>query len=499
MKLLMRRFALSLLAALLALTPMTALAQGDVIVPAQTQPSTQNAPTEGAVTAKPQSAEATGIPLATARPTADTATVTPAQTPALTPQAEPTASLDPDAVKYVALTISTLKMRRTPENNAMSIGSVAAGETVYLIDVQSEWATAKKGDTVYYLYTKYLENIREYDEASAAVGDAVEHIATPTADTLGALAMDDQNGFQSKYYAYGYKRSAIYQQKDITSRRIGTVPTYEQCVVSYVDGDWCYVRYGKQYGYVLCDSLFKWDRIDPYAGEIPGLVVYPQLAFVNKITHIYSAADHSILKTINPGSAVCVQELDAMGRYPLPYWRTTGYIKQEDVAYLLPVVPYEEAKPGDLISTMTTFFAVGERTLMYQGRNWNIYLSSSMISGTVLQPGESFVMNECIGPYSKSTGYHEAPIMSPTALSGYGGGTCQVNTTFYITNIQVPILITHRKVHADVGIYYCKVGFDAAVGGGDINLSLTNTLPFAIRYQFFISDGVLTCCIFREN
>ena len=31
----------------------------------------------------------------------------------------------------------------------------------------------------------------------------------------------------------------------------------------------------------------------------------------------------------------------------------------------------------------------------------------------------------------------------------------------------------------------------------DINLTLENTLPYAIRYQFFDCDGVLTCCIFR--
>lgn len=152
-----------------------------------------------------------------------------------------------------------------------------------------------------------------------------------------------------------------------------------------------------------------------------------------------------------------------------------------------------------MISVMTTYYAVGISTLQYQGRNWNIRLSSSMINGTVLQPGESYNQNEVIGPYRKSTGYHKAPIMSQTALWGYGGGTCQVNTTFYISTIQLPLLVTHRRVHADVGIYYAKKGFDAAVGGGNINLTMVNTLPYAIRYQLYISDGVLTCCIYRES
>lgn len=122
-----------------------------------------------------------------------------------------------------------------------------------------------------------------------------------------------------------------------------------------------------------------------------------------------------------------------------------------------------------------------------------------MITGTVLQPGEPYDQYQVIGPYKKSAGYHKAPIMSSKALWGYGGGTCQVNTTFYIATIQVPLLVTHRKVHAEVGIYYTPQGFDAAVGGGDINLTMVNTLPYAIRYHFYQSDGVVTCCIYRES
>ena len=48
-----------------------------------------------------------------------------------------------------------------------------------------------------------------------------------------------------------------------------------------------------------------------------------------------------------------------------------------------------------------------------------------------------------------------------------------------------------------MGIYYAKKGFDAAVGGGDINLTMVNTMPYAIRYQMFVSDGLVTCCIYK--
>lgn len=405
---------------------------------------------------------------------------------------------EPAATKYVATASVALKVRRGPGKEHSGADSIPKDALVYILELGDEWAKVETSRAVGYVQTRYLDDIREYDAKSQSVGKAVQEPRAASPEGNDGLA-GDKSSFREGYYAYAVKTALIYLEPDERTRIIAKVPTYKQVVVSEIDGDWCYARYGNTYGYIRVDSLFKWDRIDPYIGEIPGLVVYPLMVFVGKTTNIYSLEDNTVLKTVNPGSALCVEEPDENGRYLLPYWRTTGYVMKEDVVYEMRVTPYEDAKPGDLISVMSTYYAVGVSTLNYQGRNWNIYLASSMISGTVLQPGEDFDQYECIGPYRKSTGYHRAPIMSQTALWGYGGGTCQVNTTFYIANIQLPILITHRKVHAEVGIYYCKKGFDAAVGGGDINLTLTNTLPYAIRYQFFMSDGVLTCCVFREG
>ena len=348
-----------------------------------------------------------------------------------------------------------------------------------------------------YVLTEYLDDITLYDlEAAEANGTA--HLEIEVADPVEAPGFTTSpDNFYEGYYAYAVKNAIIYLEPNELSRKIGTIPMYDKLIVSEVSGEWCLGRYENTCGYIRTSSLFKWDRIDPYVGEIPGLDIMPYLAFVNHTTTIYSMEDDSVLKTINPGAAIAVFELDEEGRYPLPYWRTTGYIKEEDVAWIVPVKDWESAESGDLISTMSTYYAVGISTLQYQGRNWNIRLSSSMITGTILQPGEEYNQHQTIGPFSQSTGYHKAPIMKKDALWGYGGGTCQVNTTFYIATIQLPLLVTHRKVHADVGIYYAKKGFDAAVGGGDINLTMVNTMPYAIRYQMFVSDGLVTCCIYK--
>lgn len=411
--------------------------------------------------------------------------------------AQEAAEDDLDPITHTAIASVALKVRRSPSKDALAGDSIPRDSFVYILELGEEWCRVRTPVMEGYVLTEYLDDITLYDlEAAEANGTADLEIGVAEPVNAPNFTTSAEN-FYEGYYAHAVKTAIIYLEPNELSRKIGSVPMYEQVIVSEVSGEWCLARYENVYGFIRTSSLFKWDRIDPYVGEIPGLDIMPYLAFVNHTTTIYSMEDDSVLKTINPGAAIAVFELDEEGRYPLPYWRTTGYIKEEDVAWLMPVKDWETAESGDLISTMSTYYAVGISTLQYQGRNWNIRLSSSMITGTILQPGEEYNQHQTIGPFMQSTGYHKAPIMKKGALWGYGGGTCQVNTTFYIATIQLPILVTHRKVHADVGIYYAKKGFDAAVGGGDINLIMTNTMPYAIRYHMFVSDGVVTCCIYK--
>ena len=399
------------------------------------------------------------------------------------------------SIAYIGKASVALKVRVEPNKDARGMNSVPKNATVYVLElVNDDWAKIKLDNGEGYVMTKYIENMQEVTGLS--VSDLMEPEKLPD----GSVPFEaDVSEFKEGYKAQTLNPSYIYEAPNTNSGRVVYVPAATWLTISTVSGDWSWVSYKGTQGYMLSSSLYMWDRLDPYAGEIPGLAIMPKVIFLNRTCEVYSLEDNTPLKDypLPPGSCIAVFEKDALGRYQTPYHRTTGYVNGDCVAYEMDVVPWEEAQPGDLIAAMTTYYAVGVTTLQYQGRNWNINLATHMINGTVLQPGQTYDMNKTIGPYRKSTGYHEAPIMSQDALTGYGGGTCQVNTTFYMTNIQLPILVTHRKVHADVGIYYVPRGFDAAVGGGDINLQLTNTLPYAIRYHFFMTDGALTCCIFR--
>lgn len=399
------------------------------------------------------------------------------------------------SITHIARATVALKVRREPDSNAPASDSIPKGSFVSIIEFGDEWCKVRTERLEGWVMTKYLTEILAQDDSIRPVEEE-----TPVAEDAQPGFTMDKATFEEKYYAHALRDLApVCAEPDLNSYHQTTVGAYKKVIVGEISGGWAFVRYGNVYGYMRVEHLFKWDRIDPYAGDIPGLEIWDYVAFVNHTTTVRDINTGKELQTVNPGSAIAVGEKDTFGRYPLPIDRTTGYITEEDVAYLLPVVDWAEAQPGDLLSVMTTFFGVGKTTLQFQGRNWNIHLASGMISNVVLQPNEEFVMNEVIGPYRQSTGYHSAPIMSDDALSGYGGGTCQVNTTFYNTVMQVPLLVTHRRVHAEVGMYYVKQGFDAAVGGGDINLKMINTLPYPVRFLFLNSDGVLTCCVFRNN
>lgn len=416
---------------------------------------------------------------------------------------------EPESYTHTAIAASGLKIRKTGTKSSKSVGQISKGATVFITEYGPEWCKVIKGATEGYVMTRYLEDITPvagYEDNSGdddltdplETQDSAVTAPARTADPVTGFTMNE-NTFVAKYYCYSLGTPNVYARPDAGSQVRFTLSKYQKIDVGEICGEWALIcTDSNQYGYVKTTKVFEWDRYDPYAGPIPNMDVYDHILWTNKCANVYSVANGSVLWTTNPGAAIACWDKDEQGRYMVPIEREYGYVYEEDVAYVMSAVPWQEAQSGDLLSTMTTFYAVGVHTLQYQGRCWNVRLGGTYISGTVLQPGQKYNQNDTIGPYSGPSGYKKAPILSSESDSGYGGGTCQVNTTFYITTVSLPLMIDQRQVHQHVGMHYCKIGLDASVGAGNITLRMTNTMPYAIRYQFFITDGVLTCSIFRD-
>ena len=160
-------------------------------------------------------------------------------------------------------------------------------------------------------------------------------------------------------------------------------------------------------------------------------------------------------------------------------------------------MPWDEAQPGDLLYAFTTFYTTSMNKDGNAGRLYNIALASQRLTGIRVEPGETFSFNAVCGPYTRENGYRSAPILSGESEMGYGGGVCQVCSTFYNIVLRVPMVIEEMNWHSQGGVSYLPSGFDATVGTNS-DLIVRNVLPYTLRIEFESLDGVMTAFLFRD-
>jgi len=158
--------------------------------------------------------------------------------------------------------------------------------------------------------------------------------------------------------------------------------------------------------------------------------------------------------------------------------------------------PWDRARPGDLICAFSTFYSTSRSLRLNEGRMANIDLARERLNGVVVGSGEVFSFNEICAPYTKENGYYRAPILSGAGDSGYGGGTCQVNSTLYNIVLRVPAVIVEMNWHSQGGVKYLPAGFDATVGSRS-DMKYRNVLPYAVRIGFTSGNGVMTALLYR--
>lgn len=135
------------------------------------------------------------------------------------------------------------------------------------------------------------------------------------------------------------------------------------------------------------------------------------------------------------------------------------------------------------------------------GRLHNIMQGVERLNNVIVPSGEKFYFNDYCAPYTKSNGYEMGPIVNYVSSQklGYGGGICQVSTTLYNAILQIPIGVIKTQVHSSYGISYAPLDMDAAVGKGNIDLRLQNTLPYDVRFALQAVGGVLTVRVYRAS
>ena len=460
-------------------------------------------------------------------------------------------------ILYTATVTKDMTIRQKKSTSAKKVGSVDEAEEILIIDYGAEWTKIRKEDVEGYVLTKNVVDLTyagDYDDAAAAqfIGTA-EKAGTIRSEKnksakrmqmvsagekihilelgetwhrvvkngvegylLSNLVLDVEPAhegvvlpadfeqkvtFQHIYTAQADVNLSIRKEKNSESRLLGTVYENEKVAVMTTDGEWAYVKKDGETGYVRADHLRYYKRLDPYGPLVPGTVVYPYAATAKEDVEIRDAVTGELLQVVPAGSVMPVSALLEDMSVTLPYDRITGRIAATGSLELTHCVAWDEAQPGDLLSVFATYYDPVQKTQTQIGRFHNIMQGVNRVDEVIFAQGGRFSFNEYCAPYTKGNGYQEGPIINYTSSDklGYGGGICQVSTTLYNAILQIPIHVALHYVHSSYGISYAPLDFDCAVGAGNIDLRLDNTLPYDVRFDLQAVGGVLTVRVYRAD
>lgn len=385
---------------------------------------------------------------------------------------------------YLGVATKELTIRKTQSKSAQRMNMLAEGETVYILELGEEW------------YTVVKQGVRGYVLADpiADLAPAHEGIEIPE-------EFKPEPPFEALYTATADVNLSIRKEQDANSTLLGTVYQDEDVEVMDPGGEWARVRKGDVVGFVRADHLRYYMRTDPYGPYVPGVIYYPYAAHVLEPTDIYDNETGELLRTVPENTILSVSALDMDMAVTLPYDRTTGRIQATANLEMEVVVPWDEAQMGDLIAVFSTYYDPAQDTQEQIGRLHNIMQGVERLNDVIIPAGEKFYFNDYCAPYTKSNGYELGPIVNYVSSEklGYGGGICQVSTTLYNAILQIPIGIIKWQVHSSYGISYAPLDMDAAVGAGNIDLRLQNTLPYDVRMALQATGGVLTVRMYRAS
>ncbi len=122
-----------------------------------------------------------------------------------------------------------------------------------------------------------------------------------------------------------------------------------------------------------------------------------------------------------------------------------------------------------------------------KNRIHNIKTGIAKLNGIILEPGEEFSFNNFLGTTEAEQGFlPELVIKKGKLINEYGGGVCQISTTFFRAAINSGLKIVERQNHAFPVVYYNPQGFDATVYDPKPDLRFINNTPNHLLIEVLI-------------
>ncbi|MHA6623868.1 VanW family protein [Pseudonocardia sichuanensis] len=129
----------------------------------------------------------------------------------------------------------------------------------------------------------------------------------------------------------------------------------------------------------------------------------------------------------------------------------------------------------------------------------NIRRAAQLINGTVVQPGETFSLDDATGPRTAANGYVEAGVIQDGRSSrGIAGGASQVSTTLYNAAYFAGMTLVEHQAHS----YYISrypAGREATIATGAIDNRFRNDNPTPVLIRTVWTPTALTVQIFGQR
>lgn len=145
--------------------------------------------------------------------------------------------------------------------------------------------------------------------------------------------------------------------------------------------------------------------------------------------------------------------------------------------FLLPDITAEGLAGGLFQDLLISYTATSTSTTA--NRNQNLATSCAAINGLVIKAGETFDLNEVLGPRTAERGYYSAPTYTGSTSNIVGGGINQTASALYYCALRAGLQIDEHAFHR-YAITYTPMGTDAAISNTE-NLVFTNTTSAPIR------------------
>ena len=176
-----------------------------------------------------------------------------------------------------------------------------------------------------------------------------------------------------------------------------------------------------------------------------------------------------------PKSAVTRQEMASFLARTLDYLATHGH-------GLTPQTP----DFVQVIGEFTTSMVPGE------SRNRNIRVGAEYMNGDVISPGQTYSLNQGIGPRTRSRGFGDGGAISGGEfITAVGGGVSQLATTLFNAAWFSGIELVSHQPHSQYIDRY-PPGREATINWGTIDLRVRNDSPNPITIRTSTTDSSVT-------